>query len=80
MSDIVKIENGKIICNKELLIKHLRKAGEKSLGGFSIDDALEYAFKAGVDVGIKAVNSKIYRNRTAILREEEENEKSMCIF
>ena len=70
MSDIVKIENEKIICNKELLIKHLRKAGEKSLGGFSIDDALEYAFKAGVDVGIKAVNSKIYRNRTAILRED----------
>lgn len=70
MSDIVKIENGKIICNKELLIKHLRKAGEKSLGGFSIDDALEYAFKVGVDVGIKAVNSKIYRNSTAILRED----------
>ena len=59
MSDIVKIENGKIICNKELLIKHLRKAGEKSLGGFSIDDALEYAFKAGVDVGIKGQFQKL---------------------
>lgn len=70
MSDIVKIKNGKIICNKELLIKHLKKAGEKSLGGFSIDDALEYAFKVGVDVGIKAVNSKIYRNIAATLRED----------
>lgn len=70
MSDIVRVTNAEIIYNKELLIKHLKKAGEKSLGGFSIDDALEYAFKAGVDVGIKAVNSKIYRNRTAILRED----------
>lgn len=70
MSDIVKIENGDIICNKELLIKHLRKAGKKSLGGFSIDDALEYAFKVGVDVGIKAVNSKIFRNRAATLKED----------
>ena len=70
MSDIVKIENGDIICNKELLIKHLRKAGKKSLGGFSIDDALEYAFKVGVDVGIKAVNSKIYRNTAATLKED----------
>lgn len=70
MSDIARVTNREIIYNKELLIKHLKKAGEKSLGGFSIDDALEYAFKAGVDVGIKAVNSKIYRNRTAILRED----------
>lgn len=70
MSNIIRVTNRKIIYNKELLIKHLKKAGEKSLGGFSIDDALEYAFKAGVDVGIKAVNSKIYRNRTAILRED----------
>lgn len=70
MSNIVRVTNAEIIYNKELLIKHLKKAGEKSLGGFSIDDALEYAFKAGVDVGIKAVNSKIYRNRTAILRED----------
>ena len=70
MSNILRVTNREIIYNKELLIKHLKKAGEKSLGGFSIDDALEYAFKAGVDVGIKAVNSKIYRNRTAILRED----------
>lgn len=70
MSNIVRVTNAEIIYNKELLIKHLKKAGEKSLGGFSIDDALEYAFMAGVDVGIKAVNSKIYRNRTAILRED----------
>ena len=70
MSNIIRVTNREIIYNKELLIKHLKKAGEKSLGGFSIDDALEYAFKAGVDVGIKAVNSKIYRNRTAILRED----------
>lgn len=70
MSNIARVTNREIIYNKELLIKHLKKAGEKSLGGFSIDDALEYAFKAGVDVGIKAVNSKIYRNRTAILRED----------
>lgn len=70
MSNIVRVTNAEIIYNKELLIKHLKKAGEKSLGGFSIDDALEYAFKAGVDVGIKAVNSKIYRNRTAILMED----------
>ena len=68
MSNILRVTNREIIYNynKELLIKHLKKAGEKSLGGFSIDDALEYAFKVGVDVGIKAVNSKIYRNRTAI--------------
>lgn len=70
MSNIIRVTNREIIYNKELLIKHLKKAGEKSLGGFSIDDASEYAFKAGVDVGIKAVNSKIYRNRTAILRED----------
>lgn len=70
MSNIIRVTNAEIIYNKELLIKHLKKAGEKSLGGFSIDDALEYAFKAGVDVGIKAVNSKIYRKRTAILRED----------
>lgn len=50
MSDILKIENGEIVGNKELLIKHLRKAG--------------------VDVGIKLVNSKINRNSTAILRED----------
>ena len=70
MSDIIRIVHGDIICDKELLIKQLRKAGEKSLGGFSVDDALEYAFKVGVDVGIKAVNSKIFRNRISLLRED----------
>ena len=70
MSNIIRVTNREIIYNKELLIKHLKKAGEKSLGGFSIDDALEYAFKVGVDVGIKAVNSKIFRNRAATLKED----------
>ena len=75
MSDIVKVENGEISYNRDLLIKQLRKAGEKSLGGYSIDDALENSFLEGIEAAFRAVYTIFDYDQ-----EEEENEKSMCIF
>lgn len=75
MSDIVKIKNGEISYNRDLLIKQLRKAGEKSLGGYSIDDALENAFLEGIEAAFRAVYTIFDDDQ-----EEEENEKSVCIF
>ena len=37
--------------NRKVMLEKFKKYGEKSLGGFSVDDALEYAFEFGIEVG-----------------------------
>lgn len=58
MKPFLVVADGEITYNKELLVKHLRKAGEKSLGGFSVDDALENAFREGVETAFRAIYSR----------------------
>ena len=37
--------------NRKVMLEKFKKYGEKSLGGFSVDDALENAFEYGIEFG-----------------------------
>lgn len=41
--------------NRDLVLKGAKEEGQKSLGGFSVDDAIISAFKHGADLAARAV-------------------------
>ena len=57
--------------NKEDLVNALKKVGEKPLGGFSVDDALENAWLEGAKAATQLIRTGL---NMWFCDEEEENE------